>query len=148
MLGTRCLRSKKSKVPQFVSIACASPQEDSAECGSFVAASNVRKTARRATAGTRYVTVGHRMASGTLLADDGFIVDRKTVAKRMRLMGIEGISTRTFATVSTIQSEHGSNLPDLVKRLFDAGELNRVWLSDVTYLRTREGWLYLCVIRD
>lgn len=88
------------------------------------------------------------MASGTLLADDGFIVDRKTVAKRMRLMGIEGISTRTFATVSTIQSEHGSNLPDLVKRLFDAGELNRVWLSDVTYLRTREGWLYLCVIRD
>lgn len=82
------------------------------------------------------------------LADDGFIVDRKTVAKRMRLMGIEGISPRTFAPVTTIHSEHGSNLPDLVKRLFDAGELNRVWLSDITYLCTREGWLYLCVIRD
>ncbi|MGV3016234.1 DDE-type integrase/transposase/recombinase [Rothia sp. 88186D007BW] len=36
----------------------------------------------------------------------------------------------------------------MVKRLFDAGELNRVWLSDITYLRTCEGWLCLCVIRD
>lgn len=53
---------------------------------------HVRKTARRTTAGTRYATAGHRVASDTLLADDGFIVDRKTVAKRMRLMGIEGIS--------------------------------------------------------
>lgn len=82
------------------------------------------------------------------LADDGFIVDRKTVAKRMGLLGIEGISPRMFAPVTTIQSEHGLNLPDLVKRLFDAGELNRVWLSDITYLRIREAWLYLCVIRD
>lgn len=82
------------------------------------------------------------------LADYGFYPDRKTVAKRMRLMGIEGISPRRFAPVTTIQSEHGSNLPDLVKRLFDAGDINRVWLSDITYLRTGEGWLYLCVIRD
>lgn len=41
-------------------------------------------------------------------------------------MGIEGISPRMFAPVTTIQSERGSNLPDLVKRLFDAGELNRM----------------------
>lgn len=66
----------------------------------------------------------------------------------MRLMGIEGISPRAFVPVTTIQSKRKSTLLDLVKRLFDQGQLNRVWMSDITYLRTGEGWLYLCVIRD
>ena len=75
-------------------------------------------------------------------------INRKTVAKRMRMMGIEGISPRVFVPVTTIQSKRKSTLVDLVKRLFDQGQLNRVWMSDITYLRTGEGWLYLCVIRD
>ncbi|GAA0215806.1 IS3 family transposase [Corynebacterium riegelii] len=78
----------------------------------------------------------------------GIALNRKTVAKRMRLMGIEGISPRAFVPVTTIQSKRKSTLPDLVKRMFDAGELNRVWMSDITYLRTGEGWLYLCAVRD
>ncbi|MGO1458063.1 MAG: IS3 family transposase [Corynebacterium casei] len=82
------------------------------------------------------------------LVEKGIMVNRKTVAKCMRMMGIEGISPRAFVPVTTIQSKHKSTLPDLVKRLFDQGQLNRVWMSDITYLRTREGWLYLCVIRD
>lgn len=75
-------------------------------------------------------------------------VNPKTVAKRMRLMGIEGMSPRAFAPVTTIQSTQKSTLVDLVKRLFDQGQLNRVWMTDMTYLRTGEGWLSLCVIRD
>ncbi|WP_257158148.1 IS3 family transposase [Corynebacterium sp. BF-R-2] len=75
-------------------------------------------------------------------------LNRKTVAKRMRMMGIEGISPRAFVPVTTIQSKRKSTLPDLAKRIFDTGELNRVWMSDITYLRTGEGWLYLCAVRN
>ncbi|MBK4152002.1 IS3 family transposase [Corynebacterium macginleyi] len=75
-------------------------------------------------------------------------VNRKTVAKRVRLMGIEGMSPRAFVPVTTIQAKRKSALDDLVKRMCDAGELNRVWMSDITYLRTGEGWLYLCAVRD
>ena len=48
------------------------------------------------------------------LVDEGIIVNRKTVAKRMRMMGIEGISPRAFVPVTTIQSKRKSTLPDLV----------------------------------
>lgn len=75
-------------------------------------------------------------------------LNQKTVAKRMTALGIEGISPRRFSPVTTIQSTTPLRIPDRVKRAFDTGELNRVWLSDITYLKTREGFVYLCVIRD
>ncbi|WP_349859314.1 IS3 family transposase [Corynebacterium sp. KPL2838] len=59
-------------------------------------------------------------------------VNRKTVAKRMRLMGIEGMSPRAFVPVTTIQAKRKSAFDDLVKRMCDTGELNRVWMSDLT----------------
>lgn len=75
-------------------------------------------------------------------------VNRKSVGKQMRLMGIEGIAPRTFVPATTIQSKRKSTLDDLVRRMFDTGEINRVWTSDITYLHTGEGWLYLCAVRD
>ena len=63
-------------------------------------------------------------------------------------MGIERISPHALVSVTTIQAKRKSMLPDLVKRMFDTGELNRGWMSDITYLRTGESWLYLCAVRD
>ena len=82
------------------------------------------------------------------LKEKGWNVNKKTVAKRMKRMGIEGISPRTFAPVTTIQSETWSTIPDRVKRHWDQGALNKVWISDITYLPTGEGWVYLCAVRD
>lgn len=82
------------------------------------------------------------------LREDGEVVSAKTVAKLMRCNGIAGISPRRFTPVTTLPGPDLQPVPDLVARRFDRGVLNAVWISDITYLDTDEGWLYLCAIRD
>ncbi len=89
--------------------------------------------------------------SPRILADlraAGEQVSAKTVAKLMRTAGIAGISPRGFVPVTTQAGPDPYPVPDLVRRRFDQGQLNRVWSSDITYLSTGEGWLYLCAVRD
>jgi putative transposase len=82
------------------------------------------------------------------LREDGEQISRKTVAKLMRSNGIVGISPRGWTPTTTIPDLAATSIPDLVERRFDQGELNRVWTSDITYLDTENGWLYLCAVRD
>jgi transposase InsO family protein len=82
------------------------------------------------------------------LREAGEVVSRKTVAKIMAEQGIQGISPRPWTPATTIAGELPHSIPDLVQRQFDTGQLNRVWTSDITYLGTGEGWLYLCAVRD
>ncbi len=89
--------------------------------------------------------------SPRILADlrqAGERVSAKTVAKLMRAGGIAGISPRTFTPVTTIAGPDPHTVPDLAGRRFDRGRLNAVWVSDITYLATGQGWLYLCAVRD
>jgi transposase InsO family protein len=82
------------------------------------------------------------------LREDGEQVSRKTVAKLMRQAGIAGISPRKFTPVTTVAGPDPCPVPDLVGRKFDRGSPNVVWTSDITYLDTDQGWLYLCAVRD
>jgi putative transposase len=82
------------------------------------------------------------------LRDAGEVVSRKTVAKLMRENAIRGISPRPWRPVTTIADQNPHTIPDLVERRFDRGALNQVWTSDITYLATGQGWLYLCAVRD
>ena len=72
----------------------------------------------------------------------------KTVARSLRRQGLEGISPRRFRPVTTIPGVAAHHIPDRVGRVWDQGRLDAVWISDITYLRTGEGWLYLCAVRD
>ena len=81
------------------------------------------------------------------LQEAGHAVARKTVAKIMRELRIQGVSPRPWR-VTTVPDGAAAAHPDLVERAFDTGELDRVWISDITYLHTGEGWLYLAVVRD
>jgi transposase InsO family protein len=60
---------------------------------------------------------------------------------------IKAKTVRRFK-VTTRQGASAVQCVDLVKRHFQVQELNRTWTSDITYLWTREGWLYLAVIMD
>ncbi|TFD39919.1 IS3 family transposase [Cryobacterium sp. TMT1-19] len=85
-----------------------------------------------------------------ILADlraDGEIISRKTVASTMRRLGLVGISPKRWRTTTVSQAEDAYPV-DAVKRQWDTGALNQVWVGDITYLRTWEGWLYLATVID
>jgi putative transposase len=85
-----------------------------------------------------------------ILADlraDGEVISRKTVAKAMRRLGLRGICPKRWRT-TTVTDRTDTYPVDAVRRVFDAGALNTVWVSDITYLRTWQGWLYLATVID
>jgi putative transposase len=74
-------------------------------------------------------------------------VGRKRVARLMRAAGLRGISRRRFVR-TTIADEHAHLPPDLVDRNFRIGELDRLWVADITYIPTWTGFLYLAIVLD
>jgi transposase InsO family protein len=71
---------------------------------------------------------------------------RNTVAKLMRKAQILPKAIRRFRV--TTDSRRTEASPNLIKRNFTAERPNQLWLSDITYIPTREGWLYLAGILD
>lgn len=72
---------------------------------------------------------------------------RHRVVRLMRREGLRGKPKKRFRV--TTDSTHALPVaPDLVQRNFTAAEPNRVWVSDITYIWTQEGWLYLAVLLD
>ncbi len=77
----------------------------------------------------------------------GQCISRKRVARLMRGAGLAARRRRAFRV--TTQSGHRRPVaPNRLARQFTAPAPNRVWVSDITYLPTVEGWLYLAVVLD
>ena len=82
------------------------------------------------------------------LRAEGVVVSAKTVAKAMHDRGIRGCAPRQWRT-TTVPGPDPANIPaDLVRREFDQGRLDAVWVGDITYIRTWSGWLYLATVID
>jgi putative transposase len=73
---------------------------------------------------------------------------RKRIARLMRGAGLVGASHRRGGPVTTRRDSERRPAPDLVDRDFSAPGPNRLWVSDITFVPTAAGFLYLAVVLD
>jgi len=102
-----------------------------------------------------HIKKSHKESRGTYgsprvlddLKDKGFQVGRKRVARLMREEGITGDAPKPFRR--TTDSKHSMNVADnILDRKFEASAPDQAWATDITYVRTWQGWLYLAVVID
>jgi putative transposase len=94
-------------------------------------------------------TYGAVRINDELRDDHDVHVGRKRVARLMRQLGVQGSSGREGKRPRTTrQDAKAPPAPDLVERRFVAEAPNRLWLADITYVPTLEGWLFLAVVED
>ncbi len=98
----------------------------------------------------------HRESRGTygspriyrILEAKGVACCENTVARLMRRAGVRAANARRFV-VRTTDSCHGHAVAgNTLDRRFEPGEADRVWVGDITYIATGEGWLYLAAVLD
>jgi len=82
------------------------------------------------------------------LADAGIVASRKRIARLMHDNQLQGVSRRRAWCVTTQRNPRHRPAPDLVKRKFVASDINQLWVADMTYVPSWEGFLYLAVVSD
>jgi putative transposase len=81
------------------------------------------------------------------LAEQDNPLDIKTIRKRLKRQGLIAKAAKLFKV--TTDSNHSLPVaPNLLERDFSAQQPNEKWVTDITYLQTTEGWLYLAVMID
>ena len=93
-------------------------------------------------------TYGAPRIQAELQDEHGARVSRKRVARLMRRLGIEGVSRRGKRPLTTKRSEQAPAASDLVRRRFQAPGPDRLWVADITYVPTWEGYLFLASVLD
>jgi putative transposase len=104
---------------------------------------------------TRAIVRIHEASRGTYgrprvhaeLRYEGTPCSGKRVARLMRAAGVHGIPSRRRRGLTRRRAGVAPH-PDLVQRAFAAQELDRLWVADISYVPTGEGWLYLATILD
>ena len=82
-----------------------------------------------------------------LLRQEGWRVGENRVARRMRALGLRSKVRRAYRTTTNSRHDHPV-APDRVQREFTAAGPDQVYVSDMTYIRTRNGWLHLSIVLD
>ncbi len=75
-------------------------------------------------------------------------ISRPRVARLMRKEGLKSIINKRYRVCTTNSNHNNPVVENLLNREFTAAEPGQKWVSDITYIRTKEGWLYLTIIMD
>jgi putative transposase len=78
----------------------------------------------------------------------GIRVGRKRVARLMRAVGMTGRGRRRRTVRTTVADPTATPAPNVVARDFHPATLDQLWVGDITYVPTEEGWLYVAVLID
>ena len=81
------------------------------------------------------------------LRRQGIDIGREQTARLMRLAGVAG-KPKGRAPITTRNPKGPDNRPDLVNRDFTAHRPNQLWVADITYVRTRKGFVYTAFVTD
>jgi putative transposase len=90
---------------------------------------------------------GSRRVTAELRLGEGVEVSRKRVQRLMRQVGLSGLVARKRGR-TTIRVPGVRVADDLVERRFRPDRPDVLWVTDITYLRTWEGWVYLAAVQD
>jgi transposase InsO family protein len=83
-----------------------------------------------------------------VLAKQGLRCSRKRVARLMRQDKLWPKTARPFKVVTTDSNHKLPVAPNRLKQQFTTDHADEIWLTDITYIPTAEGWLYLAVVLD
>jgi putative transposase len=111
------------------------------ECRDAVDALFVREAHRRGKGRGGYRTVYNELRRNERR------IGKHRVARLMREQGLRGRPKQKYVVTTNSQHKLGY-ARNLLKRRFKAKAANRVWLADITYIPTSEGWLYLATVLD
>jgi len=81
------------------------------------------------------------------LNEQGYPCGRHKVARLMRIAGLQGCPKAVFKVTTQRDPSHPV-ADNLLDQDFTATNPNERWSSDITYIKTRQGWLYLAVVMD
>ncbi len=92
-------------------------------------------------------TYGAPRVQAELRIAQGLHCSRKRIARIMRQKGLQGVSRRRSVR-TTVRDAAATAAPELVRRGFRATAPNKLWVADITYVATLEGFLYLACVLD
>lgn len=82
------------------------------------------------------------------LTEQNIVVSRRRIGRLMKISDLKCTTIKRKYKVTTNFNHNRPIVPNLLARRFIVDKVNRYWVSDITYIPTKEGWLYLAVVID
>ncbi len=78
----------------------------------------------------------------------GWIVSKRRIGRIMKQLNLNPKAKKQFKITTTYSNHNLSVAPNLLEQNFDVNQPNEVYVGDITYIRTNEGWVYLAMVLD